>query len=76
MFLIKLGGDKMKNLDYNKQTFEEIRHFDENGNECWYARELQKILEYTEWRKFENVINKAIKSCLNSYSKVNDHLSA
>ena len=32
MFLIKLWGDKIKNLDYNKQTFEEISHFDKFHN--------------------------------------------
>ena len=44
--------------NYNK-TFEEIKHIDENGIEFWYARELQLVLDYKEWRKFENVINKA-----------------
>ena len=43
----------------NNQTFEDIKHIDENGNEYWYARELQEVLDYKEWRKFENVINKA-----------------
>ena len=52
--------------NYTNQTFEKIKHIDENGTEYWYARELQKILDYKEWRKFENVINKAIESCKNS----------
>ena len=52
-----------KNSNYTNETFESIKHVDETGAEYWYARELQKILEYTEWRKFENVINKAIISC-------------
>ena len=63
----------MKNLDYNKQTFEEIRHFDENGNEFWYARELQNVLNYKDWRKFDNVINKAIVACSNSKIGINEH---
>jgi len=46
--------------------FESIKHVDQNGNEYWYARELQVILGYTEWRKFNNVINKAKESCKNS----------
>ena len=55
-----------KTSNYTNETFENIKHIDENGFEYWYARELQKILEYTEWRKFENVINKAIISCENT----------
>lgn len=66
----------MKELDnkenYNK-TFEDIKHIDENEIEFWYARELQSVLNYKEWRKFENVINKAKESCKNSDISVFDH---
>ena len=31
---------------YSSKIFENIRHIDEDGNEYWYARELQKVLEY------------------------------
>lgn len=48
------------------QTFEDIKHIDENGIEFWYARELQKILEYKQWRRFESVIEKAKIACENS----------
>ena len=51
---------------YGEKTFDDIKHVDEYGNEYWYARELQKILEYTQWRNFELVINKAKKACQNS----------
>ena len=46
--------------------FEGIKHTDEEGKEFWYARELQKILQYSEWRKFEGVILKAMDACKNS----------
>ena len=59
--------------EYSKTTFEDIKHVDENGIEFWYARELQKVLDYTEWRKFENVINKAKKACKNSNLTIADH---
>lgn len=52
--------------EYTEKMFEDIKHIDENGNEYWSARELQKLLEYKEWRKFEGVINKAISACNNS----------
>ncbi len=33
---------------YDNHTFEDIKHIDENGIEYWYARELQKVLDYKE----------------------------
>lgn len=36
---------------YNEQIFEQIKHVNENEQEFWYARELQKVLEYSDWRK-------------------------
>ena len=64
----------MKQISTN-QTFEDIKHIDENGVEYWYARELQIVLGYTEWRKFENVVNKAKEACKNSDSNVFDHFA-
>ena len=57
----------------NETIFESIRHVDDEGNEYWYARELQNVLEYTEWRKFVGVIKKAINSCKTSNYVVSDH---
>lgn len=54
-------------------TFENIRHFDENGNEYWMARELAKVLEYSEYRHFLPVIERAQEACRNSGHKVDDH---
>ena len=57
----------MTNIEsYNKNIFEAIKHIDDEGNEYWLARELQKALEYKEWRKFKGVIDKAIIACKNS----------
>ena len=57
----------------NETIFESIKHVDDDGNEYWYARELQKVLEYTEWRKFVGVIKKAINSCKASNYVSSDH---
>ncbi len=63
----------MNHIDKNySKTFEDIKHIDENEIEFWYARELQLVLDYKEWRKFENVINKAKESCKNSDINVFD----
>ncbi len=58
---------------YSEQTFESIKHINEYGEEFWYARELQTVLGYTEWRNFLKVIDKAKTSCYNSQSIVEEH---
>ena len=63
----------MNNIkEYTTKLFEDIKHVDENGQEYWLARELQIVLEYTEWRKFENVIYKAKIACDNSNVDINE----
>ena len=63
----------MKEVAKNNKSFEDIKHIDENGVEFWYARELQVVLDYKEWRKFENVICKAKQACENSSISVFKH---
>jgi len=59
----------------NQSPFEQIKQTDENGNEFWYARQLAKILEYTDFsRNFVSVINKAKEACANSQQEVSEHL--
>lgn len=59
--------------NYTESLFESIRHVNEYGQEFWYARELQIALEYTEWRNFCKVIDKAKKACKGSKNAVSDH---
>ena len=63
----------MKDIDKNNASFENIKHIDENGVEFWYARELQRVLDYKEWRKFDGVIQRAIKACENSNINTSEH---
>ena len=51
---------------YTSKTFEDIKHIDEYGGEYWFARDLQKVLEYKDWRNFKKVIDKAITAANNS----------
>jgi len=53
--------------------FESIKKTDENGNEYWTSRSLWKVLEYTEYRHFLPVIDKAKLACENSGQKIEDH---
>lgn len=66
----------MKALNkYQSKAFEDIKHLDKYGNEYWEARELQKVLEYAQWRRFEDVINRAKEACKNSQNAVADHFA-
>lgn len=47
--------------------------YDYNGIECWSARELQNIFNYTDWRNFLKVVDKAKESCKNGGGAVSDH---
>ena len=59
--------------NYNNSVFENIKHINEYGQEFWYARELQKVLEYTEWRNFLKIVEKAKSACEASKNNVLDH---
>ena len=63
----------MKNMNKENQTFESIKHIDENGIEYWSARELMKVLSYKDWRYFDAVIEKAKIACQNSEITDIDH---
>ena len=54
-------------------VFEQIRKIDEDSAEYWLAREFGKVLEYTDFRNFLNVIDKAKDACENSRQSVSDH---
>ena len=64
--------NKGTNNQYTDSIFESIKHLDNYGNEYWYARELQKVLEYKDWRNFKKVIDKATISANNSISDNKD----
>ena len=40
--------NQLKNENYDNQTFEDIKHIDENGLAYWYARELMPVLQYAK----------------------------
>lgn len=59
---------------FHTSPFDAIRHVDENLGEYWSARELHKILGYTEWRNFNNVvIKRAMKACEENGKATSDH---
>lgn len=58
---------------YSENTFEDIKHINENGQEYWLARELQPILEYARWENFSKAIERAKVACENTGYEVEDH---
>lgn len=62
-------------IEYTEQIFDSIRHENEVGQEFWYARELQEVLQYTQWRNFVEVIDKAKTACMESEVPVEDHFA-
>ena len=61
--------------EYTEKMFEDIKHIDEEANEYWSARELQRVLEYKRWDKFCKVIENAKITCEKSKYTVSNHFS-
>ncbi len=61
--------------NYSESIFEDIKHTNEYGQEYWSARELQKVLDYTEFNKFLPVIKKAMDSCETSGNSIPNHFA-
>ncbi|MBK5276455.1 MAG: DNA damage-inducible protein D [Desulfuromonadales bacterium] len=56
-------------------TFEELKKTNEHGAEYWSARELQPLLGYSQWRRFEDAINRAMTSCGQSGNNPDYHFA-
>lgn len=63
---------EIQKLEQLKEQFEQYVN-DAEGVEYWLGRELQILLEYTQWRNFEAVINKAKIACETSGEEVINH---
>ncbi|MDI9349152.1 MAG: DNA damage-inducible protein D [Candidatus Symbiobacter sp.] len=55
--------------------FEEQKHVNEHGAEYWSARDLQLLLGYRQWRRFEDAIKRAMTSCEASGNKPEYHFA-
>ena len=60
-----------------KKLFEKFENacYIYEGIECWSAREMQEILGYTQWRNFQNAIDKAKTACIGAGEQVSHHFA-
>lgn len=61
--------------NYSEEIFENIKHINEYGQEFWYARELREVLNYTQWRRFKETIDRAKEACKKSGNEVENHFA-
>jgi DNA-damage-inducible protein D len=57
------------------QSFEALKQTNEHDAEYWSARDLQPMLGYSQWLRFENAINRAITSCEQSGNNSAHHFA-
>ncbi|HUT79038.1 MAG TPA: hypothetical protein VM285_15170, partial [Polyangia bacterium] len=61
--------------DGESRGFEQLKRFNEHGAEYWSARDLQSIFGYSQWRRFEQAITRAMTSCEKSGNDPGHHFA-
>ena len=56
-----------------ESPFENIKRVNEAGNEHWSSRDFARVLGYSDYRNFEQVVEKAKIACFNSGQRLEDH---
>src|SRR4051812_8429263 len=68
--------DEQENLPIlENSSFEGIKRVNDFGAEYWSARDLQVLLGYGQWRRFEDAIRRAITSCKESGNEPDYHFA-
>lgn len=68
-----MSNELDKPSDGHQSPFQRIRRVNDAGAEFWSSRDFAQILGYTDYRNFEQVIQKARTACSNSNQRVEDH---
>ena len=63
----------VRNNGESGSPFDAIRHFNDQGEEYWLARELMPLLGYQQWRRFKDTIGKAQIACNNTHNPATEH---
>ncbi len=70
-----MAQEIVKTTGGHASPFERIKRTNEANNEYWESRDLSQVLEYTQYRNFEAVIEKAKLACFNSGHRIEDHFA-
>ena len=62
-------------VSLGNKSFEDLKKTNEYGAEYWSAREIQPLLGYTQWRRFEDAVKRAITSCKSSGNEPSHHFA-
>lgn len=62
-------------VSLGSKSFEDLKKTNEYGAEYWSAREIQPLLGYTQWRRFEDAVKRAITSCKSSGNEPSHHFA-
>lgn len=62
-------------VSLGNKSFEDLKRTNEYGAEYWSAREIQPLLGYTQWRRFEDAVKRAITSCKSSGNDPDHHFA-
>ncbi len=65
----------MKTLTTSGKSFEELKQVNAHGAEYWSARDIQPLLGYRQWRRFEDAIKRAMTSCEQSANDPGYHFA-
>ena len=57
------------------QSFEDLKQVNDHGAEYWSARGLQPLLGYSQWRRFDDAVRRAITSCEQSGNNPEHHFA-
>jgi len=57
------------------KSFENLKQTNDHGAEYWSARDLQPLLGYSQWRRFEDAVTRAITSCEQSGNNSEHHFA-
>lgn len=60
---------------FGSMTFDEFKQTNEHGAEYWSARDLQPMLGYSQWRRFEDAVKRAMTSCETSGNNPKHHFA-
>lgn len=67
--------DEERGVAHAPASFEELKRLNEHGAEFWSARDLQLLLGYSQWRRFEDAIGRAMASCEQSGNACDYHFA-